>query len=125
MVLPMITGTHPMSARTHSGKYLLRENYLWLISMNGKYAGSDLVCRTGSLRAAGARLAGTWAAVALETLTGNAASATCRCNWPTVSALFTRATIDTPYDITGGATKESTGLPKFTANKSTVRLMRL
>ena len=28
MVLPMTTGTHPVSAKTHSGKYLLMENCL-------------------------------------------------------------------------------------------------
>ena len=53
MVLPMITGTHPVSERTHPGKYPLMENYIWLLSINGKYDGSDLVCRTGSLRAVG------------------------------------------------------------------------
>ena len=37
MVLPMITGTHPVSARTHSGKYPSMENCLWLISINGEY----------------------------------------------------------------------------------------
>ena len=40
MVLPMITGTHPVSARIHSGKYTMMENSHWLLSINGKYAGS-------------------------------------------------------------------------------------
>ena len=54
MVLPMKMGTHRVSARTHSGKYPLMENCLWLLSINGKYAGSDFVCQTGSLCTAGA-----------------------------------------------------------------------
>ena len=54
MVLPMITGTHPVSASTHSGKYPLIENCRWLLSINGKYAGSDLVCQTGLLCAVSA-----------------------------------------------------------------------
>ena len=53
MVLPMIMGTHPVLARTHSGKYLFMENCLRLLSINERYAGSDLVWRIGSLRAAG------------------------------------------------------------------------
>ena len=54
MVMPMITGTHPVLARTHSGKYPLMENYLWLLSIIDKYAGSDLVSRTGIVHAASA-----------------------------------------------------------------------
>ena len=78
IVLPMITGTHHVSARTHSGKYQLMENCLWLLSINGKDAGSDLVCRTGSLCAASARQTGTWAAVAC----GNAYGKRSPCDVP-------------------------------------------
>ena len=117
MVLPMITGTHPVSARTHSGKYPLMENRLLLLSINGRYAGSDLVCRIGSQCAAGAWLATAWAAIAFETLVGDAAFATCRCNWPTVSTLFARIAVDTPCGRTGGAPREPTGLLTFIVSR--------
>ena len=39
MVLFMITGTHPVLVRIHSRKYPLMESCLWLLLINGRYAG--------------------------------------------------------------------------------------
>ena len=103
MVMPRITVTNPVSANTPLG----------VISVNGELSLAVVdkwhICRVrlGMLDRLTARrwriTGGNVGAVALETLTGNAARATCRCNWQIVSALFTGATIDTPCSITGGA----------------------